>query len=236
MAVVQARFPGAGMALRATGWAGLISASLLVPSAAADLRLAQVADTAADDALKVETKVFLTSDYIYRGVSLSQHKPSAAASGEAQWHGLYVGTNAQSVDLPTQPAAEITWAAGYRWSMAGFEMDLGAQYFWYPGEILVDGQPATSYVEYALEVDREVTKEIALTGLLAYSPNVSGTGAWGAYAEAAVEISLPTFRADVEWQLNGGIGYWRFGNTSPMQGGFPLPAYTNWHVGLEFTF
>jgi uncharacterized protein (TIGR02001 family) len=222
------------MALRATGWAGLVSAALVVPSVAADLKLAPAAGATAEDTFKFETRAFLTSDYIYRGVSLSQHKPSGGAYGEAEWRGLYVGTNVQSVDLPTQPAAEITWSAGYRWSMAGFDLDLGANYFWYPGEMLADGQPATSYVEYALNVDRDVTEQVSLTGQLAYSPNVSGTGAWGAYAEAGAEISLPAFMTDVEWQLNGGVGYWRFGNTSPMQGGFPLPAYTNWHVGLQF--
>jgi len=225
------------MALRTLGWALPVWVALVVPTAAADLTLLKGADTTADDALKVETKVFLMSDYIYRGVSLSQRKPSGAVSGEVEWHGFYVGTNIQSVDLPTQPAAEITWSAGYRWKMAGFDLDLGAQYFWYPGEILADGQPATSYVEYALDVEREIiTDQVTLTGLLAYSPNVSGTGAWGAYAEAGVEISLPVFLTDVEWQLLAGVGYWRFGNISPDLGGFPLPAYATWHVGLEFTF
>jgi len=39
----------------------------------------------------------------------------------------------------------------------------------------------------------------------------------------------------VSWQLMASAGYWRFGNTSPAQGGFPLPAFANWHAGLVFT-
>jgi hypothetical protein len=40
---------------------------------------------------------------------------------------------------------------------------------------------------------------------------------------------------DVAWEVDASAGYWRFGNTSAAQGGFPLPAYVNWHVGLAFT-
>src|SRR5262249_38337907 len=223
--------PGRVMALRTFAWALPLWAALVFPAAAADLTLLKGADTTADDGLKGETRGFLMSDYIYPGVSLSPRNPSAGVFGEVEWHGLYVGTNVQSVDLPTQPAAEITWSAGYRWKMAGVNLDLGAQYFWYPAEVLADGQPATSYVEYALNVDREIiTDQVTLKGQLAYSPNVSGTGAWGAYAEGRVEISLPKFLTDIEWQLNAAVGYWRFGNISPDLGGFPLPAYTNWQV------
>jgi hypothetical protein len=76
---------------------------------------------------------------------------------------------------------------------------------------------------------------LTLKAMLGYSPNVSGTGAWGTYSEIGVEIELPKLLPILEWQFSAGVGYWRFGDTSPATGGFPLPAYANWHVGLEFT-
>jgi uncharacterized protein (TIGR02001 family) len=225
------------MALRLTGWALLFWAALVVPSAAADLVLAKGADAKADDAVKVEFSAGLTSDYIYRGVTLSARKPSANASVEAEWNHFYAAANVQSVKLPTNPAAEVTWTAGYRFTLAKFDFDLNANYFWYPGELLSEGQVATSYWEYDLKVEREIIPDrLTLNASFGYSPNISGTGAWGAYTEAGFEIDLPSRLPQVEWQLIGSAGYWRFGDTAPAQGGFPLPSYTNWHLGVVFTF
>ncbi len=186
----------------------------------------------------MDFEVSLTSDYVYRGVSLSQRRPSAAASTEARWYGFYAGVNAQSVALPTTPSAEITLTGGYRWERGDFKLDLNANYFWYPGETLPEGTPATSYAEYAVGVEQglsQLSLPVTLKGLVAYSPNLSGTGAWGAYVESGLEIDLPKL-GDVEWTFKANAGYWRFGNVSPALGGFPLPAYTNWRVGLEFDF
>lgn len=223
------------MALRATGWALLVWTASGLPSAAADLKFAKVADTTADDALKVETQASLLSDYMYRGVSLSAHKPSAAAYVEAEWNHFYAATNVQSVKLPTNPASEITLSAGYRYTIAEIDFDLGASYFYYPGEIIPEGGNKTSYWEYALGVERDFTR-FEVSGTLAYAPDISGTGAWGAYGEGKIKVDLPPLRLlkDIDWQLIASAGYWRFGNTSPAQGGFPLPSYANWRLGLAF--
>jgi uncharacterized protein (TIGR02001 family) len=223
---------GRVMALRACGEALLSCAAFVALSVAA------AADEAADAPrdLQVEFDVSLMSDYIYRGVSLSARKPSAATFVEGQWLGFFASTNVQNVTLPTSPAAEVTLTGGYRWETPDYKLELSANYFWYPGETLLDGMPATSYWEYAVGVERYFTGQITLKGLIAYSPNVFGTGAWGAYSEAGVEIGLPKLPHDIKWQLNATAGYWRFGNISPMLGGFPLPSYTNWRVGLEFNF
>lgn len=179
------------------------------------------------------------SDYLYRGVSLSARKPSAATTVEARWHGFYGSANVQSVALPTNPVAEVTLTGGYKWEGDGFTLNLNANYFWYPGETLSEGTPPTSYWEYAVGVERELTDlphPVTLKGLIAYAPNVSGTGAWGAYSEAGFEIKLGQLLPDVKWQFNATAGYWRFGNVSSMLGGFALPAYANWRLGLQFDF
>jgi uncharacterized protein (TIGR02001 family) len=227
------------MALRAVR-AAVMSCAVLIGSpicadaggpAATDAEPKSEADT-----FKLEFGSLVASDYVYRGVSLSARRPTAAASIELEWHKFYTGANVQSVKLPTSPAAEITLSGGYRWTIADFEFDLGANYFYYPGEIPTDTTTSTSYWEYALNVDRDLTERISVNGQLAYAPNVSNTGAWGAYAEGAVTIELPPLDLlrNINWELAASIGHWRFGNTSPEQGGFALPAYTNWHVGLGF--
>jgi uncharacterized protein (TIGR02001 family) len=189
------------------------------------------------DGLAVEVEGTVASDYIYRGVSLSARRPTAALQIDADWRGLYFTTNVQSVNLPTNPAAEVTLASGYRWEIAKFNFDLGASYFYYPGEIPTDTVTKTNYWEYALNIDRDLPNGINLNAQFAYSPDVSSTGAWGAYSEAGITIDLPRLETlrNVTWQLMANAGYWRFGTTSPAQGGFRLPAFANWHAGLAFT-
>ncbi len=195
----------------------------------------KAADAASDDPLQIEVQALLQSDYMYRGVSLSAHKPSAASYLEAEWNHLYVGMNVQSVSLPTNPASEITLSAGYRRTIVGFDFDLSANYFHYPGEIIPEGGNKTSYWEYALGVERDI-KPFEFYGTLGYAPDVSGTGAWGTYTEGKVKLNLPQLQVlhGIDWQLIASAGYSRFGNTSPSQGGLPLPAYANWRVGLAF--
>jgi uncharacterized protein (TIGR02001 family) len=235
---------GRVMALGGVGRALLSSAALLVTlpvgaGAASD----KSADAKADDPLKFEIETVLTSDYIYRGVSLSSRQPSVGASIDVEWHKFYIDAEFRSVKLPTQPAAEITLSTGYRWSLWDTDFDLGASYYYYPGEILTDAGTKTNYWEYGLQAARQFNYPgktdtgVTLTGSVAYAPDVSATGAWGVYVEGEAAVDLPQFNLStpIDWQLIVSAGRWRFGDTSPAQGGFPLPSYTNWRVALEFT-
>jgi uncharacterized protein (TIGR02001 family) len=227
------------MALRAFGLALATWAGLVVPTVAADLvPVVKAADPNADDELAIEIDAFVTSDYVYRGVSLSSRKPSAGTTIDVEWHGFFSNTNFQSVSLPTNPALEITQGAGYRWKWDKFEFELGANYFYYPGEIIPPGGVKTSYFEYAFDVKRKFLNFVELDLNAAYSPNVSGSGAWGSYVEGGATFDLGRFMTfkDLTWQLAANAGYSRFGSTSPAQGGFPLPAYANWHLGLTFLY
>ena len=73
--------------------------------------------------------------------------------------------------------------------------------------------------------------------VLPYSPNVSNTGAWGAYAAGGVGVEVPGrfLPLDIAVSFTGGGGYSWFGNQSPQFGGFALPAYLNWQFGVTFT-
>jgi uncharacterized protein (TIGR02001 family) len=230
------------MALRAVRWvlfAGAMLLALPVCVHAEGPAVKSAEPKAVPAGLEVGIDAELASDYIYRGVSLSARRPTAATSIEFAYSGFYGNTNVQSVKLPTNPAAEITFSGGYRRTIWDFAFDLSASYFYYPGEIPTDTATKTNYWEYGVTVTRE-RKDIGLTfeGQLAYSPDVSSTGAWSAYMDASIAIDLPQMGLpkDIGWQFSAGAGYWRFGNTSPAQGGFPLPAYTNWHAGLIFSF
>src|SRR5262245_51098329 len=60
------------------------------------------------DTIQFSGKAGVASDYIYRGVTLSDRKPAVGAGVEATYRWLYAGATVATVKLPTQPSAEIT--------------------------------------------------------------------------------------------------------------------------------
>jgi uncharacterized protein (TIGR02001 family) len=128
----------------------------------------------ADDAFGYNLGAGIASDYIYRGVTLSDHQPAMGAAFEARFGKFYAGSTITSVILPTAPAAELSFSSGVRPSLSGFDFDLGMTYFLYPGEI---GGANTDYVEFSSRADRKLTERLRVAAGFAYSPNVSNTGA-----------------------------------------------------------
>ena len=84
--------------------------------------------------LGFEVRGGLVSDYVYRGVTLSDRKPAIGAAIEATYDRFYAGLTVASVRLPTQPAAEISMSGGIRPKLGMVDLDLGVIYFKYPGE------------------------------------------------------------------------------------------------------
>ena len=175
------------------------------------------------------------TDYMYRGTTLSDHKPAVGAAVEATFAQLYAGVAVASVKLPTQPAAEISMSGGVRQKFGDIDFDLGVTYFLYPGEISTS--PSTDYWQAAIRADKRIAESLRIAGGFAYSPNVSNTGAWSWYAAGGVGIDVPSrlLPADIGVSFTGGAGYSWFGNQSQELGGFALPAYLNWQAGVTFT-
>jgi|SRR5271166_1011295 len=133
------------------------------------------------------------TDYIYRGTTLSDHKPAVGAAFEATAFDLfYVGSTIASVKLPSQPAAEITMAGGVRPKLGNVTFDFGWTRFVYPGESSPPGTFAgIEYWEAAARADTKIGELLRVASGFAYSPNVSNTGAWSKYAAFGLGIDLP---------------------------------------------
>jgi uncharacterized protein (TIGR02001 family) len=192
----------------------------------------------ADSPVEISARAGFASDYIYRGTTLSAHKPSVGAALEAALGWLYAGATVSSVKLPSQPAAEITMGAGVRPKLGEIQFDLGWTYFYYPGETVPVGTFAgIEYWEALARADTKIGEWLRVASGFAYSPNVSNTGAWSKYAAVGLGIDLPSnvLPTRLAVSLTGGAGYSWFGNQSAQLGGFPLPAYLNWNAGVTFT-
>jgi uncharacterized protein (TIGR02001 family) len=193
-------------------------------------------ETSAND-LEFSARAGLASDYIYRGTTLSDHDPATGAALEVRFGTLYAGATMVTVKLPTEPVAEFTLAGGIRPKIATINFDLGLSYFAYPGEKFPGVTNGINYWEAAIRGDKGIGESFRIAAGYAYSPNVSNTGAWSQYVAAGVGYDLPTplLPKNVSVSFTTAAGYSWFGNQAPQLGGFPLPAYLNWHAGVTFT-
>lgn len=188
--------------------------------------------------LEFSARAGFASDYIYRGVTLSDRMFAVGAGFEAAFNKIYAGVTVASVRLPTQPSSELSFAAGFRPKISNVDFDLAWTYYAYPKESVLGPTGGTDYWEASLRAETKLTDALRIAGGFAYSPNVSNTGATGKYAAVGLGLDLPGkfLPKDIAASLSGSVGYSRFGNMEEILGGFPLPSYANWNAGVTFTY
>jgi uncharacterized protein (TIGR02001 family) len=226
-------------------WCWPASLALLVSAAVVPARAGDMPDACDATDPPANGKLFdvkvggeLDTDYIYRGVTLSAHQPAAGASLEIDRGPFYFKFEPHSVDLPTSPWAELGFSGGFCRTFGDkIKIDVGVAYLYYAGEIPGPPVISTSYGEAHATVEYQATDALSLTATYAYSPNYSNTGAWEHYVEGGFDLDLPkVLPTGVEWSLSGAVGRSWFGPQSASLGGFPLPDYTNWSLGISFTY
>src|SRR6202048_99445 len=85
----------------------------------------------------------LMNDYIFRGVTQSNHQPSVAAYFEPRYNvtkdlQLYIGTSAESISFANRAAAEVDIYGGIRPTFGAFAFDIGVWGYLYPGGSCAD--------------------------------------------------------------------------------------------------
>jgi uncharacterized protein (TIGR02001 family) len=123
------------MALLATALA-MVSA----PAVAADMSLKAVKapPPPAFEPWDIAFGSALMNDYIFRGITQSNHKPSVAAYFEPRYNinkdvQLYIGAAGESISFPNRAAAEIDIYGGIRPTIGMFAFDFGLWGYIYPG-------------------------------------------------------------------------------------------------------
>ena len=99
----------------------------------------------------------IMNDYIFRGVTQSNHKPSVTAYFEPRYNvnkdlQLYIGISSESISFPNRAAAEVDIYGGIRPTFGMFAFDFGAWGYLYPGgqcfnpsRVLGSGLPGSSF-------------------------------------------------------------------------------------------
>jgi hypothetical protein len=217
----------------------------------------------------------IMSDYNFRGITQSNHRPSVAAYFEPRYNFNdnlqgYVGMSGESISFPNRAAAEIDFYTGIRPTFGKLALDFGIWDYWYPGgqcfnDLAVGGPDCAvqeplpngnvikadlSFWEVYAKATYTVNDQFSFGGSFFFSPSVLNSGADGKYLAGTAKYVLPTVLPySIGWFISGDVGHWFLGTTDsfyctqtagvcapPFPGGIPLKSYTNWDVGIAFTW
>jgi uncharacterized protein (TIGR02001 family) len=164
----------------------------------------------------------LMNDYIFRGVTQSNHKPSVAAYFEPRYNvskdlQLYVGVSGESISFANRAAAEIDVYGGIRPTFGAFAFDIGVWGYLYPGGTCYFGAPVdaagkplsaecaanflpngnvmkkdVSFAEVYGKVTYTVNDNWSFGLNEYYSPNFLNSGAWGNYSSITGKYVAPS--------------------------------------------
>jgi uncharacterized protein (TIGR02001 family) len=201
----------------------------------------------------------IMNDYIFRGITQSNRKPSVAAYFEprynlnADWQ-LYVGIAGESISFPNRAAAEIDLYGGIRPTFGKLALDFGVWYYWYPGGqcfhptcpngALLNGnviKADVSFIEFFGKATYNITDALAIGGSVFYSPSVLHSGANGLYLSVNGKYTLPAWGA-ITPSISAELGFWNFGTSDAFYavagfpGGIPYKDYAHWNIGVAFAY
>jgi uncharacterized protein (TIGR02001 family) len=248
------------IAMKKTVWAAAVLAMAAGPAFAADMPVKAVkAPPPAFDPWDIAFGSAIMNDYIFRGITQSNHKPSVAAYFEPRYNfnkdlQLYVGTSAESISFANRAVAEVDIYGGIRPTFGAFAFDFGVWGYLYPGgqcqeslpggvAVCPSGSPLAlgpdftqmkkdvSFFEGYGKVNWTINDNFSLGADEYYSPNFLNSGAWGDYASIVGKVTAPT-----TWFGSSGVGAYLSGEFGRQWFGTTDPFYrtTAAPVGIPY--
>jgi hypothetical protein len=203
----------------------------------------------------------LMSDNIWRGISLTAHRPGAVINAELREGWFYLGGDALNVTLPTFPTAQLDIYGGIRPAWGPLTFDFGAVYHGRPGNqvqwflggvepVLTfqtpGGFPTTpfdqSFVEIYGKPSWAINEYLTIGAEFGYDPSWANYNAPGVYSSGYGKLSLP----GTGFSISGGFGHYFLGTGAPTYGpsfiqpgikgiqGFKLASYDTWNIGASY--
>lgn len=178
----------------------------------------------------------ITNDYVFRGITQSNHKPSVTAYFEPRFNvskdlQLYIGSSFSSISFPNRAAAEVDIYGGIRPTFGAFAFDIGVWGYLYPGGTCHYGAAVDnagravgaecaanallntnvikkdlSFFEVYGKVNYTVNDNFSVGGNVYYTPSFLNSGAEGTYASVVGKAIAPS-----TWFGSSGIGMYASG-------------------------
>jgi uncharacterized protein (TIGR02001 family) len=181
------------------------------------------------------------NDYVFRGITQSNHKPSVAAYFEPRFNitkdfQLYAGLSGESISFTNRAAAEIDFYGGARWTLGPVVLDGGFWYYYYPGGECFNSavfcatpqfppnfntmKADVSFWEVYFKPTWNVNDALAIGGNFFYSPSFLNSGAPGTYVSGTVKYTAPSNLAvgPFGWYVSGEFGRQFLGTSDSFYG------------------
>jgi uncharacterized protein (TIGR02001 family) len=222
------------------------------------LACATVSSLADDSAKQTKTPwdiaygAALMSDYIIRGISVSDHRPGVAGYFEPRYNfsdslQAYARVLGHNTSLPNHTAVAIEIFAGTRPTFGKLDLDFGVWEHWLPGGQCVNPRAIGglcggtlpdvnviradwSFLEVFAKATYNVDKQFSYGGQVYWTPSVLNSGAEATYVAGTAKYVLPTILPlSIGWFISADMGHWFREMTI-------YKSYTDWNVGLAFTW
>jgi uncharacterized protein (TIGR02001 family) len=212
----------------------------------------------------VATGAGVVSDYVFRGITQSNHKPSFGAYLEPRYNfsanlQAYAGIAYNTIRFPNDANSEIDFYGGIRPTIGKLALDVGVWYYYYPGGhcyhnalfgcsgTLGNGNVVKanmSFWEVYFKPTYNVTDAFALGANLFYTPSFMSSGAPGTYLSGTVKYTFPAMKNGVTFYTSGEFGRQWLGTTDSFYGLLATPGtpginyadYNTWNLGLGWTW
>lgn len=191
----------------------------------------------------------IMSDYVFRGVTQSNHQPSVTAYFEPRYNftkdlQVYVGSSYESISFANRAAAEVDIYGGIRPTFGAWAFDFGVWGYLYPGGQCIDGvvgggtvcpvgseslpngnvmKKDVSFYEAYGKVNYTFNDYFTLGATAFYSPNFLNSGADGTYASVVGKVTAPStwMPSGIGAYLSGEFGRQWLGTSDAFYGTVP---------------
>jgi hypothetical protein len=183
----------------------------------------------------------VASDYIFRGITQSNHSPSVAVYFEPRYNinkdlQIYAGLGGASIAFPNRASAEVDIYGGIRPTFDKLSLDFGGWYYWYPrGQCFNTSPPGgaeciaalpngntikqnLSFFEAYAKFSFAVTDAFSIGGNFYYSPSFLNSGADGEYVSGTAKYTFAALSNGVTPYISGEFGRQFFGTTDAFYG------------------
>lgn len=176
---------------------------------------------------EVSANVNLTTDYVFRGVSLSDNDP--AIQGGFDWSSdlFYAGVWGSSLPEGT----EIDLYAGYTPTLGAVTFDLGVIGYFYPGA--QDDDEEFDYFELLLGASTPITEQFTVGGAIYYTDENYGETGEAIYYEINAAYALSD-----ALEFSGAFGNQSIEDADGEDGGLVTEEsdYNTWNLGATYAF
>jgi uncharacterized protein (TIGR02001 family) len=230
----------------------LIVAGVLAPSVAgaADMAVkAPAAAAAPASPWDLAVTAAIMSDYNFRGITQSAHKPSGQAGLEPRYNFTsslqgYAGVSAENIDFPNEATVEVDFYGGIRPTFGKLALDFGVWEYYYPGgrcfntpafcgaagaTRLPNGNVVKqneSFYEGYGKATYTLNDNINFGGSVWITPSVLNSGATGVYTAGTATLIAPAawLPKGIGAYVSVDLGWWQFGTTDAFYGVAAFPG------------